>query len=195
MINPLGSLQKKHRRSPNKTRLLAAIDKHKAHKFDSGLDAFGTRVFLVSQWVFEALSPPKYTKKPMLFTVLFPLVLILLFGFMAGEYPYWLATNGEAIDDYKFGPEEISSWLFRTESWRVFDDAFLITWGGRSVNSLKLRSELCAAGTCLWLKLRGGDGFSRCSFMSILRTLEGICFSLLCCPGHWSPSTACRELG
>lgn len=130
IIHPLNSMQKKHRRSTNKTRLLRAIEKQKEDEFKGRLDAVKTRLFLVSQWIFEGLSPPKYTKKPMLFTVLFPLVLVLLFGFMAGEYPYWLETNGNPVE-YRFGPQELCTWVFRTESWRVFDDRFVIAWGAR----------------------------------------------------------------
>ena len=130
MVHPLSSMQKKHRRSTNKTRLLNAIDKYRAQRFENGVDMVRTSMFLVGQWVFEALSPPKYTKKPMLFTVLFPLVLILFFGFMAGEYPLWREREGEKID-YEFGPVELATWLFRAEKWRTFDDGFLIAWGAR----------------------------------------------------------------
>ena len=130
MVHPLSSMQKKHRRSTNKTRLLNAIDKYRAQRFENGVDMVRTSMFLFGQWVFEALSPPKYTKKPMLFTVLFPLVLILFFGFMAGEYPLWREKEGEKID-YDFGPVELATWLFRAEKWRTFDDRFLIAWGAR----------------------------------------------------------------
>lgn len=131
MIHPLGSMQKKHRRSANKIRLLNAIDKYRAQKFSGSLDTILTSLFLLGQWVFEALSPPKYTKKPMLFTVLFPLILILFFGFMAGEYPFWKEAQNDRVDDYVFGPQELAKWLFRSEDWRTFDDGFLITWGAR----------------------------------------------------------------
>jgi len=122
-------MQNKHRRSANKTRLLNSIDKYRAQKFENTFDAVKTTMFLLGQWVFEAMSPPKYRKKRMLFTVLFPLVLILFFGFMAGEYPYWLESNGQELD-YKFGPTELASWL-KSEKWRTFDDGFLIIWGAR----------------------------------------------------------------
>lgn len=131
MIHPLDSLQKKHRRSSNKTRLLNAIDKHRAQKYDDNLDMVKTKLFLCGQWFFEALTPPKYTKKPMLLTVLFPLILILFFGFMAGEYSFWRDRQGYTTTDYRFGPEELSRWFLKSDPWRTFDDEFLVLWGAR----------------------------------------------------------------
>eukprot|EP00210_Caulerpa_lentillifera_P008037 g7674.t1 len=133
ILHPLDSMQRKHRRSTNKVRLLNAIDKHRAQKFDDNFDMVKTKFFLCGQWLFEAFSPPKYTKKPMLLTVLFPLVLILFFGFMAGEYSYWRDSQGHNNNslDYKFGPEELSRWFVRSGSHRTFDDEFLIVWGAR----------------------------------------------------------------
>lgn len=144
--HPLASLRRKYRRSKRKTRLLASINKHDTGEFDGLWDRIRTEVFLWGQWVFELLTPPRVNGRRRLpFTTSLPFVLLVVFFFMAGEYPHWRSSNSTAAvgplsslapldrrdDGFDFGPDELLDWVLKNDDSRNFDSDFLILWGAR----------------------------------------------------------------
>lgn len=147
--HPLASLRRKFRRCRCKTRLMAAINKHDAGDFDGAWDRIRTEAFLWGQWLFELLSPPRSARRRrLLFTASFPFLLLLVFFFMAGEYPAWvrrsdgrrqLLPTNRGDDD--FGPGEMVEWIASRADWRTFDAEFLILWGARFLPAIRDKPE------------------------------------------------------
>lgn len=127
--HPLTSMRRKYKKSPYKARLIAAIGRRTSHTYAGPWDRIQTELLIWGQWAFELLSPPKYNRSFLLFTTLFPFLLLTVFFFMAGEYPSFLEETAELHDG--FGPHEMKDWMLDSSKWRTFNSAFLAQWGAR----------------------------------------------------------------
>lgn len=134
----LKRIARKNRKNPNRQRLVAAIKRKVREDYlpnRRGMwQQYRDGVFIASLNIFDWFTPSRPRRGTLWVTPILLILALVVFAFMAGAYPLYLALEGEGEDIASLGwePKTVLSFMEGgIHGGRKFTFNFLLKWGGR----------------------------------------------------------------
>lgn len=134
----LRRIARRHRKDPNRQQYVAAIKRKIRQDYSLGAQGSWERrrddAFIFSVSIFDWLTPSPHPRGLLWATPIFVTLILVVFAFMAGAYPFYQLEEGVSrhVASMGWDPKELFSFIkVKGIASRKFDFNFLLNWGGR----------------------------------------------------------------
>ncbi|KAK3283887.1 hypothetical protein CYMTET_8437 [Cymbomonas tetramitiformis] len=127
--------------NPKKKELLERLKKKEAGDFDGLLEKLENELMITGEFIFDWFTPKETGHHFGWWTLIFTIVEISIFTFMAGEFNllYRMTNETNGIQSDHVGPDALGNWLIgadNEDNWQTFSFEYLKEWGGRYAPSV-----------------------------------------------------------